>query len=64
MKTRFVRSSRGFSPAAGPRTPLSAWTAVAMAGAASFVVNMIGRELLALGGSMNSLGEELGDSAA
>ena len=37
---------------------------VAMAGAASFVVNMIGRELLALGGSMNSLGEELGDSAA
>ena len=38
--------------------------AAAMAGAASFVVNMIGRELLALGGSMNSLGEELGDSAA
>ena len=37
---------------------------VAMAGAASFVVSMIGRELLALGGSMNSLGEELGDSAA
>ena len=35
MKTRFVRSSRGFSPAAGPRTPLSAWTAVAMAGAAA-----------------------------
>ena len=43
---------------------IDAGMVIAMAGAASFVVNMIGRELLALGGSMNSLGEELGDSAA